>query len=168
MKHLECQVVFSEIPNEVTLAINITNCPYKCEGCHSPYLREDIGFTLSKGTLTNLINVHKGITCVCFMGGDRDPQEVIDIALFIRENFPDLKIGWYSGGDSIPTSIKDNITTLDYIKLGSYQKDRGPINTPTTNQRLYKILPTSLVDITQELWNDNKSKNKREHTPTSS
>ena len=36
------QVVFEEIPDEVTLAIEITNCPGMCVGCHSPWLRGDI------------------------------------------------------------------------------------------------------------------------------
>ena len=27
-------IVFAEIPDEVTLAINITGCPYRCPGCH--------------------------------------------------------------------------------------------------------------------------------------
>ena len=43
LKYVDTQVVFREIPNEITLAINISNCPFKCEECHSPYLREDIG-----------------------------------------------------------------------------------------------------------------------------
>lgn len=36
-------IVFAEIPDEVTLAINITGCPYRCPGCHSPHLQTDCG-----------------------------------------------------------------------------------------------------------------------------
>lgn len=34
-------IVFAEIPDETTLAINITNCPNRCPGCHSPHLQRD-------------------------------------------------------------------------------------------------------------------------------
>ena len=34
-------IVFAEIPGETTLAFNITNCPNRCPGCHSPHLTAD-------------------------------------------------------------------------------------------------------------------------------
>ena len=43
LKYVNTGVVFQEIPDEVTLAINISNCPCRCPGCHSHYLWEDIG-----------------------------------------------------------------------------------------------------------------------------
>ena len=43
VKYVNTEVVFEEIPDEITLAINVSNCPNQCPGCHSPYLREDIG-----------------------------------------------------------------------------------------------------------------------------
>lgn len=36
-------IVFAEIPCETTLAINITNCPNRCRGCHSLHLQADMG-----------------------------------------------------------------------------------------------------------------------------
>ena len=72
MRYLNYQVVFKEVPDEVTLSINITNCPYRCPGCHSPYLQEDVGEELTFETLSYLIEKNKGITCVCFMGGRQE------------------------------------------------------------------------------------------------
>ena len=46
LKYVNTDVVFQEIPDEVTLAINISNCPCHCPGCHSRYLWEDIGLSL--------------------------------------------------------------------------------------------------------------------------
>ena len=57
-------VVFNEIPDEVTLAIEITNCPGMCEGCHSPWLREDIGEELTPEKLSELIDANKGVVVV--------------------------------------------------------------------------------------------------------
>ena len=51
----EIESVLSEIPNEITLAINITNCPCACKGCHSNYLGKDVGKYLSKEALLDLI-----------------------------------------------------------------------------------------------------------------
>lgn len=38
LKYVDTAIVFSEIPDEVTLAINISGCPNKCKNCHSQYL----------------------------------------------------------------------------------------------------------------------------------
>ena len=54
LKYADYDIVFQEIPNEVTLAINISNCPNRCVGCHSPYLMEDVGEELN-GILASLI-----------------------------------------------------------------------------------------------------------------
>ena len=35
--------VFAEIPDETTLALNITGCPHRGPGCHSPHLQRDEG-----------------------------------------------------------------------------------------------------------------------------
>ena len=61
IKYLNTMVTFAEIPVEVTLSINITNCQNKCPGCHSPELRENIGTELTKDELNNLINKNKGV-----------------------------------------------------------------------------------------------------------
>ena len=67
LKYVEAQVVFSEIPDEITLCINISNCPCHCIGCHSPYLAEDIGEYLTFDTLLKLCYLNDGITCTAFI-----------------------------------------------------------------------------------------------------
>ena len=47
LKYLGYSIVFQEVPDEVTLAINISGCPHKCEGCHSKYLWEYDGHYVS-------------------------------------------------------------------------------------------------------------------------
>ena len=72
LKFAGYDIVFQEIPDEVTLAISISGCPNRCPGCHSPQLREDIGEPLTEETLTALLERYRGaITCVCLMGGHR-------------------------------------------------------------------------------------------------
>lgn len=155
LKYVDSKVVFAEIPDEITLAINISNCPCHCEGCHSSYLAKDIGEPLDLQHLTNLIDSNKGITCVCIMGGDANPSEVDDIAQDIKEYYPNLKVGWYSGRDYISKDI--DMSNFNYIKYGHYDKDKGPLNSKTTNQVMLEIDVIQgkvfTKDITAKFWN---------------
>ena len=153
LKYVDTKIVFQEIPNEITLAINISNCPCHCTNCHSSYLAEDIGEPLDLQHLTNLIDSNKGITCVCIMGGDANPSEVDDIAQDIKEYYPNLKVGWYSGRQELSKDI--NLQWFEYIKLGPYIEELGPLNSKNTNQRFYKIKENKLIDITNLFWKDN-------------
>ena len=80
-------VTFSEFPNEISLCINISQCPCHCPGCHSSYLAEDIGEPLGELTLHKLITENKGITCVGFMGGDIEPKSVNALAQYIKTEY---------------------------------------------------------------------------------
>lgn len=150
LKYVDTKVVFAEIPDEITLAINISGCPCNCKGCHSSYLAEDVGEPLDLQHLTNLIDSNKGITCVGLMGGDANPSEVDDIAQDIKEYYPELKVGWYSGRQELSKDIE--LSNFDYIKLGPYIEEFGPLNSKTTNQRFYKVNGKELVDITSRFW----------------
>lgn len=150
LKYVDTKVVFAEVPDEITLAINISNCPCQCKGCHSSYLAQDIGEHLDLQHLTNLIDSNKGITCVCIMGGDANPSEVDDIAQDIKEYYPELKVGWYSGRQELSKDIE--LSNFDFIKLGPYKEEFGPLNSKTTSQRFYKVNGKELIDITSRFW----------------
>ena len=115
VKYYNAMVVFEEIPDEITLAINITNCPCHCKGCHSEFLWEDKGISLTTEELDRLIEKNDGITTVCFMGGDAEPEVINVLAEYVHE-VKHLKVGWYSGRDSYYKNI--NFNYFDYIKLG--------------------------------------------------
>lgn len=154
LKYVDAKIVFAEIPDEVTLAINISGCPIHCRGCHSKYLWDDIGEPLDLQHLTDLIDANRGITCVCIMGGDAHPDEVDAIAEDIKEYYPNLKVGWYSGRQELSKEI--DLCNFDYVKLGSYIKEKGPLNCKTTNQVMLEIdIVQDKVftkDITAKFW----------------
>ena len=155
MKYVDAKVVFAEIPNEITLAINISGCPVRCPDCHSKYLWEDIGESLDRDSLHSLIESNKGITCLAFMGGDADVSYLQSLFSYVKTNYPYLKIAWYSGIDRVLPRI--NTRYLDYIKVGPYIKSKGPLNERNTNQRMYKIHRTSegatlLMNMTSKFW----------------
>lgn len=155
LKYKDTKVVFQEIPDEITLAINISGCPIKCEGCHSPWLAEDVGTPLSIRELQRLINDNNGITCVCFMGGDSDHQFIGDLAFITSMRFPNIKTAWYSGRNTVEELDLD-LADWNYIKVGPYIKEKGPLNDPNTNQRLYQVEEDKgkfkLIDITYKFW----------------
>lgn len=152
LKYLNTGVVFQEIPDEVTFSINITRCPCRCPGCHSQYLWEDVGEPLTSAALDELMREYGGdITCVCFMGGDAEPQEVSALAAYIHEAYPSLKTGWYSGRQRIPSDIDKS--HFDFIKVGPYVEHLGALKSPTTNQRLYRRQADGTYeDITSRFW----------------
>ena len=136
LKYTDAEVVFEEIPDEVTLAINVSNCPHHCPGCHSPYLRENIGEDLYGDILVDLVTKNNGITCILFMGEGKDEEALFNLIHLIRHLWGRrMKIGLYTGSDNVSPFLWEN---LDYIKLGPYIDELGPLNKKTTNQRLYK------------------------------
>lgn len=160
LKYVNYDIVFQEIPNETTLAINISNCPCHCKGCHSPYLAKDIGTELTSYSLLELLKKNKGITCVAMMGGDSEPQEVEYFSELVR-NIAGLRYAWYSGRQELPKNI--DISKFDYIKLGPYVEELGGLKSPTTNQRFYEVQMSreidendnpiyGLVDVTDVFW----------------
>lgn len=154
LKYTDYDIVFQEIPDEVTLAINLSNCPNKCKGCHSPQLWEDIGQPLTEEVLTMLLNKYgKAVTCICFMGGDANPGEVYHLAEYLHRSdisVDPIKVGWYSGKPKLPEEF--DTEPFQYIKLGPYTESLGGLKSKQTNQRLYKVTDKKLNDITYRFW----------------
>lgn len=148
LRYTDYDIVFQEIPDEVTLAINLSNCPNRCKGCHSPYLQENVGEPLTEESLSVLLQKYgKVVTCVCFMGGDADPHDVEHLAGFLQQqNITSVKVGWYSGKPELPDGLSTQ--NFQYIKLGPYIESRGGLKSEQTNQRLYKITRGEMDDIT--------------------
>lgn len=146
------KVVFAEIPDEITLAISITGCVFHCPGCHSKELWEESGEDLTKETLLRLIEENTGITCVCFMGEGLKVDGINARARMVKKSHPELRVALYTGRIVIPESL--NLKLFDYVKVGPYMKEKGPLNKPTTNQRLYSINKDGSIkeDITYKFW----------------
>jgi anaerobic ribonucleoside-triphosphate reductase activating protein len=136
LKVINWDISFLEIPNEITLCFNISNCPIKCPDCHSKFLWNDTGEVLTRDLISILINKNEGITCICFMGGDLSPSYINILAKHIKKT-SSLKVGWYSGSSIISDKIDPK--WFDFIKIGPYIKELGGLDSPTTNQKMFKI-----------------------------
>ncbi|QWM89904.1 hypothetical protein M1M51_gp037 [uncultured phage cr44_1] len=151
LKYLSTQVTFAEVPDEITLCINITGCKNGCKNCHSSYLAQDIGKPLNKSSLSELIEGNKGVSCVSFMGGDSDAIHLVALASWVKTH-THLKVAWYSGRQELAGIVARQLQWFDFIKLGPYKEEFGPLNSRTTNQRFYKVSGKELVDITNKFW----------------
>lgn len=155
LKYVTYDIVFQEFPDEVTLAVNLSLCPHACPGCHSAHLQGDVGEPLTEERLLSLVASYEGsITCVALMGGDNDPGAVVSLLSAVRRRYAGaLRTGWYSGDEVLPAVAASTLMAFDYVKLGPYRADLGPLSAPTTNQRLYRVDHdrAALVDVTHRL-----------------
>lgn len=153
LKYLNTDVVFQEVPDEVTLAINLTGCPCRCPGCHSPVLWGNTGECLNPESLDKLIDKCDGhITCVALMGGDGEPDAVNGLMCYLRKRHSNLRTAWYSGRSLLPRTV--DLSNFDYIKLGPYLAHLGGLRSQRTNQRFFKIEKGAMHDITRKFWRD--------------
>lgn len=143
-----------EVPGEATLCIYISGCPNRCVNCHYAELQQsDYGELLSKyfGQILDLY--HEYVTCVCFMGeGDGSVESRCEMLQHVQASHNrGYKTCLYSGRDTI---IEEWMKLFDYVKLGSYCEECGPLTIETTNQRMWKrISDKEFEDITCKFWN---------------
>ena len=152
MKYTEAIVTFQEVPGEVSLTFSISGCPLRCSNCHSPHLREHIGTPLTPSEFTRLLDEQtsphtnlSNITCVCFLGGDQFPSDIIPLLKICKER--NLKSCIYTGHTTIDPRILEHLT---YQKLGPYIESAGPLTSPTTNQRFIRV--SDNADLTSQFW----------------
>jgi anaerobic ribonucleoside-triphosphate reductase activating protein len=143
-------IVFQEVPNEISLAFTIKNCPNRCKGCHSPHLRENTGNILDEQILENILLKYKNsVTCVLFLGGDSYHKEILSLCKIIKKH--QLKIAMYSGLNYINNEL---VKSLNYYKIGSYDEKLGGLTSKKTNQKFYKINNGVLDDMTYMFWKE--------------
>lgn len=140
-------VVLEEIPDRVSLAVDISNCRGNCIGCHSPFLKKDIGRELTPAVIDALVADNFGVNCFLFLGEGRDPEALLDLADYVRSK--GLLAAVYSGREKVEDIFWNH---FDYIKLGPYKEAFGPLNNPSTNQRLFALLDGRWKDITYRFW----------------
>ena len=133
IKYYTSMITFIEIPDKISLSFSITNCQGHCKGCHSAFLKQDIGTELTEELLeTKFKNDLKYVNCVLFLGEGNDLSRLIQLSQYIKTKYPNIETAIYSGRDEHDQRLFDN---FDFVKIGSYQADKGPLNKKTTNQR---------------------------------
>lgn len=159
IRYVSHEIVFKEVPEEISLAFSISNCRGSCDGCHSPWLREDIGDDLEKD-LPEFLKAHQGkVTCICLLGEGNDYPALRNCLKMAKD--AGFKTCVYTGSDMPNIFYMHNAQLVDYLKVGSYQKELGPLSDPRTNQRMIKFVPEEMtpygqsfaaVDLTDWFW----------------
>ena len=134
MKFYQYTIVFQEVPDEITLAFEITNCPHKCEGCHSPHLIDDIGTVLTLKLFKQIVDKYFGlITNVAFFGGEQY-SEMKEMLTYVKKL--GLKTTLWTGSCSVDEKL---VTNLNFLKTGPYIEALGGLQEPTTNQKYINL-----------------------------
>lgn len=137
LKYLYAKQIFREIPGEITLGISISGCKIRCPECHSQELWEDKGIPLTIEEIERLLEENKGVTCLLLLGGEHDIDYLIHLFKYFH---PKIKTAWYCGLDRLPSNTKKIENYLTWLKMGRYIEEKGGLDNPNTNQRLYWIL----------------------------
>lgn len=153
LHYIEFGLTHMEVPGEVTLCIYISGCPNKCANCHYVELQQvDAGELLASYFSQILDLYHEYFSCVCFMGeGDASVDSRNELLSYVQESH---KRGYrcclYSGRDTV---IEEWMKQFDYVKLGSYREECGPLTKKTTNQRIWMRKSDNVFeDITYQFW----------------
>lgn len=154
IKYYTKRICFQEVPDEISFTYFLTGCPNRCPNCHSPHLREDIGTPVMESLFEDLDKNKGKASCILFMGGD-DPNHCDNLieALKICKS-AGFRTALYSGFElAFITHNKDLLEQLDYIKVGPYVENFGPLKSKTTNQRLYRLENGFIKeDMTNLFW----------------
>lgn len=136
MNFYDVQVVFQEVPNEISLCFSISGCPIRCKGCHSPFLwKKNSGKELSIDLFKTELSRYKGLaTCVVFMGGDWEESALIE--LLQEAKFQQFKTCLYSGSNEVSLDLKKVLT---YIKVGPWIPEKGGLDSASTNQKFIEV-----------------------------
>lgn len=141
LKFIIEQIVWQEVPGEVSLAFLFSGCPLRCKGCHSADTwKEGIGTELTEDYLKGRLKRYCGlITCVLFMGGEWQPEALQKMLAIVTQ--AGLKACLYTGLEREELeAVSDGILPyLTYLKTGRWQMELGGLESPATNQKFINL-----------------------------
>ncbi len=136
MNYYDFQVVFQEVPGEISLCFTICGCPIRCKGCHSSHLwSEENGKLLTYKKFEQfLLQYDDFATCVLFMGGEWHEEELLKMLKTAKKYM--YKTCLYTGQENVSTAIRNE---LNWIKTGKWIPELGGLNSKNTNQKFIDV-----------------------------
>lgn len=136
-------ITMNEIPGRIAVYFELGNCTQGCPGCHSPHLSEQQVLAITP--LEDLESIAetqavKGANAIVLMGGTTNGISKRDLITLLRRLSCILPVCLYSGSDDEEYD-KDiaRVAGISWLKTGSYQKERGGLDNPRTNQHFYEV-----------------------------
>lgn len=147
MRCCNVDVVFQEVPGEISLAFSCTGCPVHCPKCHSKFLWDaELGDEFTDEYLLDYIGRYApNVSCVLFYGGEWERDWLVEKLKLTRSL--GLKTALYTGLDDVDDELK---SLLDYLKTGPFDEKLGGLASRTTNQRMFDLKNDK--DITSKFW----------------
>lgn len=140
-------VSFNEIPDKTAVYFELGDCNAHCKGCHSPELQEP--FRLHDDRYVSINDcmkyadeqLDKGANAIVVLGGTKTYTDFPLIPL-LKALGTLAPVCLYSGSDSVQTERMRAVEAgCQWLKVGSYQADKGGLMSKKTNQRFYEIFP---------------------------
>jgi anaerobic ribonucleoside-triphosphate reductase activating protein len=143
MFYQDFQVVFQEVPGEISLCFSISGCSLKCSGCHSPLLwKTKTGNKLTRNIFCQIIKRYKGIaSCVVFMGGEWHQEKLVKMLKLAKAE--GYKTCLYTGEEDVNSKILEQ---LDWIKTGSWEISLGGLDCIDTNQKFKEVKTNKILN----------------------
>lgn len=137
------QIVWQEVPGEISLAYTITGCPLRCKGCHSSESRNpELGEPLTPDYLDSRLEEYDGlVSCVLFLGGEWLPDLLQPLLRVAGRR--QLKTCLYTGSESVASELLPHLT---YLKTGPWIAARGGLDNPNTNQRFIDLRTRQILN----------------------
>ncbi len=141
MFYYSLEVVFQEVPGEISLSFSICGCQLRCEGCHSPFLwKKGNGTLLTVENYRNILEQYRPYaSCVLFMGGEWHEKELVQFLKIAKSKY--FKTCLYTGEETVCPEILEQ---LDWLKTGKWNPKLGGLDSPNTNQ-IFKDIKTNTI-----------------------
>lgn len=138
MRYYTKDVVFQEVPDEISLSYSICGCPLNCSGCS---WKNGLHINSKENELTDLefendlIKYKNLASCVLFLGGEWDKDIVNKLNKALKYGY---KTCLYTGLE-LSELDKELVSKLNYVKTGRYVKELGGLSSATTNQKFIDL-----------------------------
>ena len=143
-------ITFNEVPDRMAVYFELGGCDAGCVGCHSPELSEDVQTLTNSDDLIRwaVDQIDAGANDIVVLGGTTSRQisekDLIELLCYLSWIAP---VCLYSGRDTVQNDIDVAVKGgCTWLKTGSYQADKGGLQSKTTNQKFYKIGTRFFVD----------------------
>lgn len=136
MKSISEQIVFQEVPDEVSLSFLISWCPLKCEWCYSKEWYDVDWEELTVELLREKLNKYwELITCVLFLWWEWQEKKLLELLDEVKSFW--LKTCLYTWRLFVKEEM---MTRLDYIKTWPWISSLWWLNSKTTNQKFINVV----------------------------
>ena len=134
-------VVFQEVPNEISLAFSIAGCKNNCKNCSWKNCNIKAK-PLTDELYNKYLKKYQGtVSCILFLGGEWNERDLINKLSLAKQM--GYKTCLYTGQNDVSQNIKNK---LDYIKTGPYIEELGGLNSPKTNQRFLDLINNKILN----------------------